>query len=210
MICPKCGKRNKKDETKCVVCGKQLIKKNAKEKADILIDGITSSIDVKAIRKAEKSIIYTLKHLPSKVIISAVIILVLIISLIFVSIGFNNVSCTYKSKEDNLAYRSNITFNYKDNKITRFSMRLEYSARAGKNKEDFAGIYDNIIDGLKSKENYNYIVKSSSGSRHFSIVYNFNPSYIDQVYDYTGFSIDEYDNINDFIKELEGSGFKCR
>ena len=124
MECPKCGKKNKKGTEKCIVCGKKLIKKNAKEKTDDLIESITNTIDVKAIKKAEKSIIYNLKHLPAKVNVSAIIIIILVITTVFLSLGFNSISCTYKSREDNWLYRSNISFNYKNDKVTRFTMRL--------------------------------------------------------------------------------------
>ncbi len=210
MECPKCGKKNKKDAVKCVVCGKKLIKKNAKEKADELLDGITSSIDVKAIRKAEKSLIYKLKHIPTKVIVTAIISIILVFTAIFLSIGFHSVSCTYKSREDNWLYRSNISFNYKKDKVTRFTMRLEYSSSSSKYKEDFKSIYDNIIDDLKTKEDYGQIVSSSRSSKHFSILYNFSPRYIDKVYDFTGIPLEEYETVKDVVKALEDIGFKCR
>ena len=49
---------------------------------------------------------------------------IIIFTTIFLSIGFHSVSCTYKSKEDNWLYRSNISFNYKKDQVTRFTMRL--------------------------------------------------------------------------------------
>ena len=210
MECPKCGKKNKKGEEKCVVCGKKLIKKNTKEKAGELVDSITSTIDVKAIRRAEKSIMYNLKESYPKLIASSIILLVLIFMIVFLSIGFNSVSCSYKSREDNLLYRSNISFNYKDNKITRFTMRLEYSTDSSDYKNEFNNIYSNIVDNLKEKDNFKQIVKSSKGSKHFSIVYNFSPKYIDRVEEYTGIVIDDYESIDDFIKDLEDSEFTCK
>ena len=210
MVCPKCGKKNKKGEEKCVVCGKKLIKKNTKEKAGELVDSITSSIDVKAIKRAEKSLVYKLKHIPTKVIVSAIIVVVLIFTTIFLSIGFNSVSCTYKSREDNWLYRSNINFNYKKDKVTRFTMRLEYSSKSNNYKAEFKNLYDNIIDDLKTKNNYGQIVSSSRSNKHFSIVYNFSPNYIDQVYEYTAIPLEEYGSIKDVVKALEDIGFKCR
>ena len=210
MECPKCGKKNKKGEEKCVVCGKKLIKKNPKEKAGELVDSITSSIDVKAIKRAERSLMYNLKDNYPKIIISAIVIIFLIFATISLSVGFKSVSCSYKSKEDNLSYRSNISFNYKNNKITRFTMRIEYSADSNDRKKEFTNLYNNIIDNLERKENYSYIVKSSHGSKHFSMVYNFSPKYIDQVEEYTGIAIDSYETVNDFIATLEEIEFKCK
>ncbi len=210
MECPKCGKKNKKDALKCIVCGKRLKKKNTKEKTDELIDSITSTIDVKAIKKAEKSILYNLKHIPSKIIISAIIIAIFLLTTIFLSIGFNSISCTYKSKEDNLIYRSNINFNYKNDQVTRFTMRLEYSSSSKTYKKEFQNIYDNIITDLKTKQNYSNIVKSSKSSKHFSIVYNFSPKYIDLVHEYTGIPLEEYGSVKEVTKALEDIGFKCR
>ena len=210
MECPKCGKKNKKGTEKCVVCGKKLIKKNAKQKTGEFIESITSSIDVKAIKRAEQSILYNLKESYPKLIASSIVIAILVFTIVFLSIGFKSISCTYNSKEDNWLYRSNINFNYKENKITRFTMRLEYSANSNEYKEEFSNIYNNIIDTLKVKNNYGSIVKSSSGSRHFSIVYNFSPKYIDQVEDYTGLAIDDYNTIGEFVKELKDSGFNCK
>ena len=71
-------------------------------------------------------------------------------------------------------------------------------------------IYSNIINDLKGKENYKHIVKSSRSNKHFSIVYNFSPNYIDQVADYTGIVIEDYKTVNDFVTALEDSGFKCK
>ena len=210
MVCPKCGKKNKKDEVKCVVCGKKLIKKNAKEKTDELIDSITSSIDVKAIKKAERSLLYKLKHIPAKIIASAVIVVVLIFTTIFLSIGFHSVSCTYKSKEDNWLYRSNISFNYKKDQVTRFTMRIEYSSSSNEYKEEFKNLYDNIIDDIKNKDNYSKIVSSSRSNKHFSIVYNFSPNYIDQVYEYTAIPLEEYGSVREVVRALEDIGFECR
>ena len=210
MECPKCGKKNKKGEEKCVVCGKTLIKKNTKEKAGELVDSITSTIDVKAIKRAERSLVYNLKEMYPKLIASSIILIVLVFTIVFLSIGFKSVSCSYKSKEDNWLYRSNIHFNYKNDKITRFTMRLEYSAETNNYKEEFNNIYSNIINDLKGKENYKHIVKSSRSNKHFSIVYNFSPNYIDQVADYTGIVIEDYKTVNDFVTALEDSGFKCK
>ena len=58
------------------------------------------------------------------------------------SIGFNSVSCAYQSKEDNWLFRSNINFNYKNDEVTRLSMRLEYSADSSKYKDEFSDIYN--------------------------------------------------------------------
>ena len=210
MVCPKCGKRNKKDVTKCIVCGKVLVKKNAKEKTDELIDSITSTIDVAAIKKAEKSLVYNIKHISPKIIITAIILIMTILITVSFSVGLKKVSCSYKSKEDNWLYRSNINFNYKKNKITRFKMRLEYSAFSNSYKGEFKDIYNNIIENLEEKDNFKYIVKSSLGSKHFSIIYNFSPKYVNQVYDYTGINIEDNEYVGEFIKSLEDSGFECR
>ena len=210
MECPKCGKKNKKGVEKCVVCGKKLIKKNAKEKTDELIGSITSSIDVDAIKKAEKSIIHSIKQNSTKIIISGVLVSVLIMLTIFLSIGFHSISCTYKSKEDNWLYRSNISFNYKKDTVTRFTMRLEYSSDSNEYKEEFKNLYDNIIDELRNKDDYGQIVRSSRSNKHFSIVYNFSPKYIDKVYEYTAIPLEEYRSVDELVKTLEDIGFKCR
>jgi uncharacterized membrane protein YvbJ len=211
MECPKCGKKNKKGEEKCVVCGKTLIKKNAKEKTNELIDSITSTIDVKAIKRAEKSIVYNLKESYPKLIASSIVLIVLIFTIVFLSIGFKSVSCTYKSRyDDYLMYRANINFNYKDNKITRFKMRQEFSTDSSEHKKEFKNLYDNMISNSKDKENYKHIVRSTYGNKHFTIVYNFSPKYIEQVEDYVDIAIDDYKTIDDFIKELEDIDFKCK
>ena len=210
MECPKCGKKNKKDAEKCIVCGKKLIKKNAKEKTDDLIESITSTIDVKAIKKAEKSIIYGIKHIPTKIIVSAIIVGVLMFTTIFLSIGFHSVTCTYSSKDNDRLYQVNISFNYKNDKVTRFTMRREDSSSSTKYKEEYKSMYENIIGDKKTKDNYAQIVSSSKSSKHFSIVYNFSPKYIDQVHEYTGIPLEEYNGVKETIKALEDIGFKCR
>lgn len=214
MVCPKCGKKNKKDEIKCVVCGKKLItKKNKPEKSESnqegLLESITSTIDVKAIKKAQKSLLISLKNMSPKIIVSIVLFILALVSLLFMSIGFNSVSCAYQSKEDKWLYRSNINFNYKKDEITRFSMRLEYSANSRKYKSEFNNIYNNIIGNLEDTDNYKNIVKASKSSRHFSIVYNFGPKYVNQVEEYTGININNYETIDEFVESLEQSGFKC-
>lgn len=214
MVCPKCGKKNKKDEIKCVVCGKKLITKASKTKKDEskqegLLESFTSTIDVKAIKKAQKSLLSSLKNMSPKIIISIAMCIIVLLSLIFMSIGFNSVSCAYQSKEDNWLFRSNINFNYKNDEVTRLSMRLEYSADSNKYKDEFSDIYNNILGNLEGIDNYKSIVKASKSNRHFSIVYNFAPKYINQVETYTGINIDNYETIDEFIESLEQSGFKC-
>ena len=135
--------------------------------------------------------------------------IIVLLSLIFMSIGFNSVSCAYQSKEDNWLFRSNINFNYKNDEVTRLSMRLEYSADSNKYKDEFSDIYNNILGNLEGIDNYKSIVKASKSNRHFSIVYNFAPKYINQVETYTGINIDNYETIDEFIESLEQSGFKC-
>lgn len=214
MVCPKCGKKNKKDEIKCVVCGKKLITKKTKGKKDEsnqdgLLESITSTIDVKAIKKAQKSLLSSLKKMSPKIIVSVVVSIVVVITLIFMSIGFNSVSCVYQSDEDNWLFRSNINFNYKKDEVTRLSMRLEYSADSNKYKDEFNNIYNNILGNLKGFDNYKSIVKASKSKRHFSIVYNFAPKYIDQIEEYTGININNYETIDEFVNSLEQSGFRC-
>ena len=209
MVCPKCGKRNKKDAAKCVVCGKKLISKNVSQKKDNLIDSITSSIDVKAIKKAEKSLVNNIKRLSPKIIVVSICVALLAFLLIFLTIG-RGVTCSFKSYEGGLYYRLNINFNHKKNKITRFSQRIEYSANDTSKREYLSSIYDNIMNDMKQRPNYKDIVSSSKSKRHFSIVYSFSPNYIDNVKDYTPYDFSEYDNVNDFINSLNEAGFKCR
>lgn len=214
MICPKCGKKNKKDEIKCVVCGKKLIAKSKQSPKDEsmqegLIESLTSKIDVKAIKKAQKSLIGSLKNISPKIILTVAMIVIILLTIIFISIGFNSVSCAYQSKEDKWLFRSNINFNYKNDDITRFSMRLEYSADSNEYKDEFREIYHNILGNLKDINNYKSIVKASKSNRHFSIVYNFAPKYINQVEEFTGININNYETIDDFVSSLEQSGFKC-
>ena len=210
MECPKCGKKNKKGAEKCIVCGKQLIKKNAKEKTQDLIESITSTIDVKAIKKAERSLLYNLKHIPTKVIVSAIIVVLLVFTMVFVSIGFHSVTCTFKSNDKDESYRINISFNYKDDKVTRFTMRQEYSASTNAHKEEYKNFYNNIVSELKNKDNYAEIVSASKGRKHFTIVYKFSPKYIDQVNEYTSIDLEEYQSVKEFVNSLEKANFKCR
>ena len=209
MVCPKCGKRNKNDLSKCVVCGKKLENKNVKK--DGLIDSITSSIDVKAIKKAEKSLVNNIKRLSPKIIVISVCLALLAFLIAFLAVG-RGVTCTFKSYDaaDGLYYNVSINFNHKKDKITRFSQRIEYSSSDASKKEYLANIYDNMLNDMQDKPNYRDIVKSSLGNRHFSIVYSFSPNYIDNVKDYTPYDFSEYNGVKDFKQSLKDAGFKCR
>lgn len=88
-------------------------------------------------------------------------------------------------------------------------MRLEYSADSNEYKAEFREIYHNILGNLEDINNYKSIVKASKSNRHFSIVYNFAPKYINQVEEFTGININNYETIDDFVSSLEQSGFKC-
>ena len=129
MVCPKCGKKNKKGEEKCVVCGKKLIKKNTKEKAGELVDSITSSIDVSAIKKAEKSFVNKVKRSLPQIIVISICVALFAFLVVFLTFG-KGVTCTFKSYDasDGLYYNVTIIFNHKKDKITRFSQRSEYSS----------------------------------------------------------------------------------
>ena len=79
------------------------------------------------------------------------------------------------------------------------------------NKKEFKDLYNTMLEGLKTKNKFNEVVKAKLNNNSYVLTYNFKENNFSLTEDFIDLDISSYqNNVRDFQKELESVGFTCK
>ena len=161
-------------------------------------------------KKELKKLIKKIKKIDKIIYIYVLMVLVALLLIVLINKESHTITCKSENKTNNSLYTIIVKMKYDEDNLKEFTYITKNKLKDS-NKKEFKDLYNTMLEGLKTKNKFNEVVKAKLNNNSYVLTYNFKENNFSLTEDFIDLDISSYqNNVRDFQKELESVGFTCK